>query len=141
MWPNNRPNVIYRHLNFDSLFELVLARTTSPSSPAAVAMAFRFPCVKSVRACVGSATDRSEFTRWYPRRIWATLRLGARPVSFEPFRREMGEVYNLARTFADSEVSDARVFRRVEPPALLRLCTVNGWHEPSRPVNPRHFRC
>ena len=98
-------NVLLRHLNFDALFECVLARAVSPPSAGAVAREFHFLGAHSAAACAQSATELTEFTRWYPRRFYSSLHLDARPAAFEPFRQKMGNVYTPSRTIICSEFS------------------------------------
>ena len=98
-------DVLFRRLNCASLFECVVARATSLLSADAVARAFHFLGVRPVRASAESETEMGEFTRWYSKRPLSSLHIDVRPVAFEPFRREMGNVYNLARTIANSEAS------------------------------------
>ena len=98
-------NVLFRHLNFDALFECVLARAVSPPSAAAVARAFHFLGIHTAAACAQSAIELTEFARWYSRRFYSPLQLDAMPDAFEPFRQQMGNVYTLSRTTICSERS------------------------------------
>ena len=70
-------NVLFRHLNFDALFECVLARAVHPPSAEAVARVFHFLGVHTAVACAQLATELTGFTRWYPRRLHSALHLDA----------------------------------------------------------------
>ena len=121
-------NVLFPHLNFDSLFGCVLAGATSPFSPEAVARAFRFLGALSSSARADSETELSEFTRRYSERLLATLRIDVRPAACEQFHREMGKVYTLSRNLAKSG-------------APRRPCLSAGhagWGGLVRYVNPDH---
>ena len=103
-------NVLFRHLNFDALFECVLARAVSPPSAAAVARAFHFLGVHTAAACSQSATELAEFTRWYSRRFYASLRLDARPSN-----RFTGKWETSTRSREQSSVLSVRTARGSRP--------------------------
>ena len=87
------PNVLFRHLNFDALFECVIARAVSPCAAEAVARAFRPLGVRSAASCADVAHVPGSFTFWYSRRIPSALQIDVTPIACDPFQREMGEVY------------------------------------------------
>ena len=91
-------NVLFRHLNFNALFECVLDRAVSPPSSADVARAYHFIGIHTAAACAQSATELAEFTRRYSRRLYSPPHLDAMPAAFEPFRQKMGNVFTLPRT-------------------------------------------
>ena len=66
-------DVLPRHLNFDRLFECVLERATSPCSAEAVARAYNFLGIKTVRDCANSASELNTLTRRYTKRLLANL--------------------------------------------------------------------
>ena len=90
-------NVLFRHLNSDSLFERIAARATTPCSAEAVARAFHFPGLRSAVACANTSSDVSGFTRWYSRRLHSSLQVDTRPAAFDAFRSEMGNAFSLAQ--------------------------------------------
>ena len=61
-------DILYRHLNFETLFECVLARATIPCEAEAVARAFHFLGMRSANSCASDAPDLDERTRLYSRR-------------------------------------------------------------------------
>ena len=81
----------------------VSARAAAPCSAEDVARAYNFLGIKTVRACTNSASELSTFTRWYTKRLLAHLHLDVKPLDFDPFHREMGKVFNVARFLANSE--------------------------------------
>ena len=83
-------NVLFRHLNFDTLSECVMTRAVSPPSVNAVARAYHFLGAHTAAACAQSATELTEFARWYSRRFYSSLHIDARPTAFEPFHQQMG---------------------------------------------------
>ena len=96
-------NVLFRHLNFDALFECVLARAVNPPSAEAVARVFHFLGVHTAVACAQSATDLTGFTRWYSRRLHSMLHIDTRPAAFETFHHQMGAVFGLPRSLVSQD--------------------------------------
>ena len=93
-------DIFFRHLNFESLSDCVIARPTSPCAADAVARACRFLGLRSTHACATVAADLCEFTRRYSRRLLESLHIDVKPSAFGPLRREMGKVFSLARSLA-----------------------------------------
>ena len=81
-------NVLFRHLNFDTLFECIIARAVSPCAAEAVARAFHFLGVRSAALCADVAPSPSSFARWYSRRMLAALRIDVAPQSPDPPTRK-----------------------------------------------------
>ena len=123
-------NVLFRHLNFDSLFECVVARATSPCSAEAVARAYNFLGIKTVSACANSASELSAFTRRYTKRLLTHLHLDVKPLEFDPFHREMGKVSNLARVIANTGTT-SRPFGSVDyaarPASIVHSERLSRW--------------
>ena len=90
-------NVLFRRLNFDALFECVLARAVSPPSVNDVARAYHFSGAHAAEACAQSATELVEFTRWYSSCFYSSIHHDARREAFGPFHQQMGNVYTLSR--------------------------------------------
>ena len=101
---------LFRYLNFDTLFECVIARATSPCAAEAVARTFAFLGVRSAASCADVAPSESKFTRWYSRRLLTNLHIDVKPASFDLFHREMGKVYSLAKTIATSGITSANEY-------------------------------
>ena len=116
-------NVLFRHLNFDPLFECIMARSTIPCSAEAVARAFRFLGLRSAVACANIATDVNGFTRWYSRRMPTSLQLDTRPAAFDAFRDEMGKVFALSQSITRTGVAptiDRSVDLATRPASVVR---------------------
>ena len=96
------PDVLFRHFNFDIPSECVHARATSPCSAEAVARALRFLGIRTATACARSAPDLGELTRRFSTCLLPWLQIEVNPETFAPFRREMGNVYNLFISLTDS---------------------------------------
>ena len=98
-------NVLFRHYKFDALFECILARAVSPPASPAVVRVFRFLGLHTAAACAQSETELTVFTRWYTRRLYSSLHLDARPVTFDYFHQQMSNAYTLSRTITRSELT------------------------------------
>ena len=96
-------NVLFRHLNFDALFECVLDRAVNPPSSEAAARVFHYLGAHTAVACAKLATDLTGFTRWYSRRSHSMIRIDTRPAAFETFHRQMGAVFGLSRSLVSHD--------------------------------------
>ena len=114
-------NVLFSPLNFDTLFECVIARAVSHCAAEAVARAFHLLGVLSAASRADVAPSPGSFTRWYSRRFLAVLQIDVTPISFDPFHRGMGKVYAYSRSIsAGSAVALQQVaFGRITRPSSI----------------------
>ena len=138
-------NVLFRHLDFDSLFECIMARAISPPSAEAVAMAFHLIGIRTAVACARTANELTEFARRYSRRLHSSLHLDTRPAAFDPPHLEMGKEFTLSQSITRTGTSHCprQSADRIALLALRRWRTGagSGGSMPSaRPCTPLRHR-
>ena len=114
-------NVLFRHPNFDPLFECAMARATSPCSAESLASAFHFLGLRSAVACANTSSGVSGFPRWYSRRLHRSLQLDTMPAALDVSRSKMGNVFALDQTPTRPGASPSWVGPFAKPPDLPRL--------------------